>query len=127
MQGKRSFKRSGLHRLECEACDGYAYATVACLERHGLPSCGCGAQLVPDRLELAMLLDVDCPAREEYERELNSIAHGQAGPGRSARNMGRRLRDPSEIALERVEQRRRERALSNRLGALLPTPEPLPF
>ena|SRR5215216_7782300 len=88
MQSKPSFKRSGLHRLECLNCEGYAYATVSCLERFGLPSCGCGAQLVPDRIELAELLDVECPARDEYVAELNKIAHGQAGAGPCASQSG---------------------------------------
>ena len=124
----KPFSRAGYHRLDCDdGCGFYAYGTVAALEAHGLPRCPCGAGLVPDRLELAELLDVDCPARDEYERELNRISHGQAGPGRALRSQGRRLRDPSELALERVERRRLEAGRDRVLSALLPEPEPLPF
>jgi hypothetical protein len=118
-----AFKRSGLHRLACDGCDSYVYATVAQLERAGLPSCGCGAGFVPDRVELAELLDVDCPARDEYRTELSSVMRGQASHG----IRGRELRPAELVAFERVEKRRRERARSNRLSALLPAAEPLPF
>jgi hypothetical protein len=124
MQAKRrAFKRSGLHRLECESCDGYTYSTVSCLERCGLPSCGCGGRLVPDELELALLLDVDCALVEAYRVECNRVAHGQA----SHYAKGRTLRSPEDVAAERLECSRRERARSNRLTALLPVAEPLPF
>lgn len=117
-----AFKRSGLHRLECD-CGSYVYATVAMLERAGLPQCACGERLLPDRVELAELLDVDCPARDEYRAELSSVMHGQTSHG----IRGRKLRPAELIAADRVEKRRRDRARSNRLGALLPAPEPLPF
>jgi hypothetical protein len=110
MQAKRrAFKRSGLHRLECESCDGYTYSTVSCLERCGL--------------ELALLLDVDCALVEAYRVECNRVAHGQA----SHYAKGRTLRSPEDVAAERLECSRRERARSNRLTALLPVAEPLPF
>lgn len=118
-----AFKRSGLHRLECESCAGYAYGTVACLERYGLPACGCGARLLPARVELAMLLGVDCLAVAEYQHELSSVMHGQAPHGQRARE----LRPAELVAAERVEQRRRERARASRLGALLPAAEPMVF
>jgi hypothetical protein len=120
-----AFKRSGLHRLECErvACDGYVYGVVAQFERVGLPVCACGARLVPDRLELAELLDVDCPARVEYRAELGKVSHGQASHGRR----GRTLRPAEQVAAERVEQWRRQRARSNRLGALRPAAEAMAF
>ena len=119
-----SFKRSGLHRLECRGCEAYTYSTVACLERHGLPACGCGERFLPGRVELAALLGLDdAPAMVEYQRELSRVMHGQASHGRR----GRVLRDPSSIAAERVEKRRREVARSNRLNALRPAVEPMPF
>ena len=118
-----TFKRSGLHRLECDGCGGYVYAPVAQIERAGLPCCGCGARFLPDRVELAELLDVDCPARDEYHRELNRVSHGQAPHGRR----GRVLRSAELIAYERVEQRRRDRARSNRIEARMPAAEPMPF
>jgi hypothetical protein len=118
-----AFKRSGLHKLECE-CGGYVYATVAQLEQRGLPSCGCGERFVPERLELAELLGVeDAPAVAEYRAELSSVLRGQASHG----IRGRELRPAELVAFERVEQRRRERARSNRLTALLPVAEALPF
>src|SRR4051812_35150397 len=104
MQGKsKPFKRSGLHRLEC-SCGNYTYSTLAALERFGLPVCPCGARFVPDRLEVAMILDVDCPAVDEYVQEVNSVSHGQASHGQR----GRVLRPAESIAAERVESRRRE-------------------
>ena len=119
-----AFKRSGLHRLECERCPGYVYATVANLERHGLPACACGGRLVPDRVELAWLLNVtDCPAIAEYRAEVSSVMHGQAPHGQR----GRELRPAELVASERVERRRVDRARSNRLAALMPEPEALPF
>ena len=117
-----AFKRSGLHKLECD-CGAYVYATVAMLQRHGLPACPCGSRFLPDRVELAELLGVDCPAVAEYHRELTSVMHGQASHGMR----GRKLRPAESIAADRVEQRRRERALSDRLSALLPAAEPMPF
>lgn len=118
-----TFSRRGLHRLECAGCESYVYATVSSLERHGIPSCACGSEYMPDELELAGLLGVEAPVLDEYRRELSSVLHGQASHGMR----GRVLRDPSMIAAQRVESRRRERARSNRLGALLPAPEPMPF
>lgn len=117
-----AFKRSGLHKLECP-CGAYVYATVAALERHGLPRCACGESFAPERLELAGMLGVRCDALEEYERELGRVMHGQAPHG----IRGRVLRAAEEIAAERVEARRRERARENRLQALRPQPDPMPF
>jgi hypothetical protein len=93
------------------------------MERHGLPGCPCGSPFLPARIELAELLDVDCPARDEYHAELASVRHGQAPHG----IRGRQLRQAEQVAYERVEQRRRERARSNRLQALMPAPDPIPF
>lgn len=122
-----AFKRAGLHRLECDDCDGYAYATVAELERVGLPACGCGARYAPARLELALLLGAErAPAVAEYRAELESVARGQAPHcGSSAR--AAKLRAPEVIALERVESRRRSSARARRLRAIAPAPEPMPF
>jgi hypothetical protein len=117
-----AFKRAGLHKLECD-CGAYVYATVAMLERHGLPACPCGSRFLPDRVELAELLGVDCPAVAEYQAELSSVMRGQASHG----IRGRKLRPAEQLAAERVEQRRRDRALSNRLQALMPAAEPMAF
>lgn len=122
----RPFKRAGLHPLRCPDCGCYGYFTVAMLEDAGCPECwrpDCEGTLAPDELELAMLLGVDSPAVAEYEQECQSIAHGQASHGRK----GRELRPVESIAAERVSVRRRERARSNRLSALRPVPEAMPF
>jgi hypothetical protein len=117
------FKRSGLHKLECD-CGGYVYATVAQLEQRGLPSCGCGAAFLPERVELAELLGLEnCPAVAEYRAELSSVLHGQASHGRR----GRELRSAESVAAERVERRRRDLARKRRVAALLPTPAVIPF
>lgn len=125
MHGKRSeFKRSGLHRLECSGCGAYVYGTVANLERHGMPVCGCGGGFMPERLELAMLLGLeDAPVVVEYERELSSVIHGQA----SHVQRGRSVRVPEAVAAERVERDRRERGRAHVLAALRPVAEPIPF
>jgi hypothetical protein len=69
--------------------------------------------MMPDRVELAMLLGVDdAPAVAEYRRELSSVLHGQASHG----IRGRQLRPAELVAAERVEHSRRERARTNRLG-----------
>jgi hypothetical protein len=129
----RAFKRGGLHRLECPDCPCYGYFTVAALEAAGgLPACfvlGCGAQMMPTELELAMLLGADCPVVRAYESECQSIAHGQAfavGHGHG-RNAGRTLETPELKAAERVAKRRRDAALSNRLQALKPAAAPMAF
>lgn len=119
----KPFKRSGLHRLEC-VCGAYTYSTVACLEGHGVPSCGCGEQFAPDEVELAFLLGLeDAPSVAEYRAELSSVMHGQASHGQR----GRQLRPAESVAAERVSTRRRERARSNRLRAIMPVAEPMPF
>lgn len=94
----RPFTREGLHRLECE-CGAYVYATVAMLERYGLPSCPCGERLTPARRELAELLGVSCPAITEFE---------------TARALGMNDRD----AAKWVEAQRRERARRRRMEAI---------
>jgi hypothetical protein len=88
--------RKGLHRLECE-CGAYFYATVACLEAHGLPSCAEGHTLSPVRRELAILLGVACPAITEFE---------------TAKALGMADRE----AARWVEARRRERARERRMS-----------
>jgi hypothetical protein len=120
---QRPFKRTGLHKMECRDCGNYAYSAVAALERFGLPMCHCGSELLPDELELAVLLGVDSPAVAEYEAECQSIAHGQASHGMR----GRELRPVESIAAERVSARRRERARSNRLQAIRPAVASMPF
>lgn len=117
------FKRTGLHRLECD-CGAYVYGTVAQLESVGMPRCACGDTFHPDRLELALLLGLeDAPVMAEYNRARGSIMHGQASHGRR----GRELRSVEDIAFERLERNRAATARKRRLAALAPAPEPLPF
>jgi hypothetical protein len=151
----RPFTRQGLHRLECQDCPGYAYLTVACLESVGLPSCACGGRLMPERLELSILLGVDDGSRrEEIERLALDKRMSQE------RSLGRRMsraaieearlrgtiNDMDASALEQIRAHEREAARVRRLAALglgervervrgeeirtryvLPTPEILPF
>jgi hypothetical protein len=120
-------KRRGLRRLECE-CGAAVYATWSQLERHGRPVCACGGSFLPDDVELAFALGLEeAPVLVEYRAALSSVMHGQAPAGRAMRNSGRELRDPSVIAAARVERSRRDRARSNRLGALAPVADSMPF
>lgn len=117
----RGFKRSGLHRFEC-GCGNYTYSAVAAVESHGRPVCPCGLVFQPGRIELAFLLGVeDAPIVDEFRREANSVCHGQAWTGDYSH------RAAENTVAERLEQRRSDRARSNRLGALLPAVEPMPF
>lgn len=120
-------KRRGLRRLECD-CGAAIYATFAQLERHGRPVCACGGEFLPDDVELAMALGLeDAPVVIEYQAAVSSISRGQSGPARSLRTNARKFTDPQQLAAERVERARRERARSNRLGALAPAADPMPF
>lgn len=80
--------------------------------------------LSPEQLE-------DHPAVQEYRAAVASVMHGQAGPARSLKATGRTFRSPDEIAAEKVERARRERARQTRLNALSSrTPavsDPIPF
>lgn len=130
----KPFKRAGLHRLECPDCQCYGYFTVAMLERAGeLPVCfarGCSAIMLPAELELALLLDVDCPATAEYQAEMERVQSGQArrcGYGHAQSVDPSRWRDAADVAAERVAKRRRETARARRIQALRPAPKPMPF
>jgi hypothetical protein len=74
------FSRKGLHKLECAGCDGYAYYTIATLERRGLPRCGwCEETMQPTVLELALEIGADdAPVMQAYRAKVNSVAKGQA-------------------------------------------------
>lgn len=121
------FKRSGLHRLTCEACPTYGYFTVATLEDAGLPTCwreGCGATLQPERIELALLIGADdAPVMSAYRAKVGSVAHGQA----SHYAKGRALESPEFRAVESISREQRKAARARRIAAILPTPEPMPF
>jgi hypothetical protein len=124
----KPFSRKGLHRLECPACPGYAYSTVACLETVGQPSCPCGETLQPTELELAFILGAeDSRPMVEYLRKCNSVAKGQAGPGSAHLADTSHYESPEEQAAKFVEKSRRQSARARRLAALLPAPQPMPF
>lgn len=121
------FKRSGLHKVECPACDGYAYVTVAMVESVGLPSCHCGEGMVPERLELALLLGVDSPIVAEWRRRTDRKERAQMPAARRPCQSSDALANMAErAALEIVAEQRCE-ARKRRIAAILPTPEPLPF
>lgn len=120
----KAFSRKGLHRLECQLCDGYVYATVAQLEARGLPVCWCGERLQPTELELAMILEAeDSRPMVEYRRECNSVAKGQ----QSHIRRGRDVQSPEMLAAERVESSRRRSARQRQVMALMPVAEAMPF
>jgi hypothetical protein len=124
-----SFKRAGLHKLECPMCPAYVYATVAGLEANGQPLCSCGETFQPTELDLAMILGAsESRPMVNYMRECNSVAKGQAAHGRAGRTL---KRTPEEVAAERVEAERRSHAVYRQLAAILPVPvsasEAIPF
>lgn len=116
----KPFSRKGLHKLECQVCDGFLYATVAMLEAKGLPPCWCGSPLQPTELDLAMILGAEeSRPLVEYRRECNRVAKGQAPHGRAGREL---KRTPEQVAAERVEISRRATRSYRRA-----VPEALPF
>lgn len=123
-----TFKRSGLHRLECQDCPGYAYLTVACLETVGLPSCACGGRLVPERLELALMLGVqDAPIVAEYMARTARKERAQYPASRRPCQMSGALADMGARAAAEIVAEQRQQSRQRRLTALMPTPEVLPF
>lgn len=123
----KTFKRSGLHRLECQNCPGYAYLTVACLETVGLPVCACGGRLVPERLELALMLGVDAPIVAEYQRRTARKESGQYPASRRPCQASGALADMGARAAAEIVAEQRQESRQRRLSALMPTPEALPF
>lgn len=114
-------KRRGLRKLECE-CGAFVYTTWAQAERHGMPTCPCGGQYMPEDVELAMALALEsAPVVGLYESKLSSVGHGQAWTG----NYGARPAD--QTTYEYIEGLRKDRAKANRLNALRPAAEPMPF
>jgi hypothetical protein len=129
MPGKRtprSFKRGGLHKLAC-FCGNYTYGTVAALERYGLPTCGCGERLEPERLELALLLDLDLPVVREYRRRAHRKTMAQSAHARRPCADSSGFASMEMRALAEISAEQRAQARARRLNALLPAAEPLPF
>lgn len=123
---RKPFKRGGLHRLECDRCSFYAYATIAALEAHSCPRCSCGGDMYPDEVELCGLLELDnAPAMLEYRAAVESVWHGQEPHGK--RLGGANLRDPHTVAMSRVVANRSSAARKRRLDALKPAEPPMPF
>jgi hypothetical protein len=115
------------------------YLTWAQAERHGMPLCaGCGEPFEPDDYELAGALRIhDAAALQEYEMQLQRIERGRQS---GAHSWGEELRRETattrdgrlsveELAGQRVERDRRERARAARLNALQPIvqSDPIPF
>lgn len=128
-----AFKRSGLHRLECQDCPGYVYATVAALEAHGLPRCGCGAGYWPARPELSMLLGLDdCPHVVKFMDRLSGFEQGQHSTYvRKGHDGARSSYDAvaEEFAADYREAARERRLIGLKFGAptAAPVPDPMPF
>jgi hypothetical protein len=129
----RPFTRAGLHKVACHDCGHYTYEAVAQLERRGLLPCpDCGVRMVPDELELALLLGLeDLPIVREWQR---IAANKEASQRRSlgwneaaARHSAGTLASMEQAAADEMRADRRARCRSNRLQALLPVAEPLPF
>jgi hypothetical protein len=126
------FKRSGLHRLNCPACSGYTYSTVASLETVGFPRCACGEQFEPERVELALLLGRDdLPVvRALFDRTENKEDSQLRSVGRrgvEARLRAGVLNNMSVRALDEIRAEQAGIARRRRLAALVPAPEPMPF
>jgi hypothetical protein len=115
------------------------YLTWAQAERHGMPVCaGCGAPFEPDDYELAATLCIrDAAAVVQYETELARIERGRMSGahkwGEELRRETARTREGrlsvEQLAAERVERDRRDRARAARLNALQPVvqSDPIPF
>lgn len=113
-------KTSRMRKCEC-AC-GYVVRISRRWIAVGLPTCPCGGRLIPeDADDAALVLSPaeleDHPAILDYSQAVESAAHGQAGPARALRNLGKSY-SPDATAMERVQRERRTRAIKNRLGAL---------
>ena len=124
--------RQGLKRLECpEGCGPILYATLAQLERYGLPNGPCGHRMVPEDLEVAAhILDrselASPPAWREFEREASSILHGQA----SHVQRGRDVMPAETLAAQRVRDATRAVAHARRISGLVNvgvSADPMPF
>lgn len=122
-----TFKRSGLHRLECPACPGYAYGTVANLETVGLPRCACGETMQPERLELALMLGVDSPIVSEWRRRTDRKERAQMPAARRPCQTSDALANMAERAALEIVAEQRHESRRRRIAAILPTPEALPF
>ncbi len=116
-------------KLECGDC-GYTARASRAMMRRGFPGCPCGGRLLPwDLDDVLEFLDGDDleahPVYRAYMAEASSVAHGQAWAGGMTREFrtGRRMRDPSLVAFERVELAQRESARRRRLTAIA-SPEP---
>lgn len=127
----KTFKRSGLHRLECQACPCYGYFTVAMLEKAGqMPRCfapDCGAEMQPERLELALMLGVDSPIVHEYHERTIRKQMAQMPKGKRPCMRSEHLDDMGAKAAREIVAEQRHDARQRRIRAILPTPEPLPF
>jgi hypothetical protein len=122
-----TFKRAGLHKLECPNCPGYAYSTVANLESVGFPCCACGERMQPERLELALMLGVDSPIVAEYQRRTDRKLRAQMPAAKRPGQLSDSLADMGLKAAMEIVAEQRLQSRQRRIAAILPTPEALPF
>lgn len=129
----KPFKRTGLHRLNCPMCPGYAYGTVANLESVGLPACACGETLQPERIELAIMLGLeDAPVVLAWQSmtadKVQSQTRSVGGWQKALQRQGAGTLNRMDVsALEEIRAEQAAAARKRRIAAIMPTPEPLPF
>lgn len=111
-QGTRKVSGTRLRKLACsDGCGYIARVSRAAIDR-GLPTCCCGGTLWPWDLDdvqraaeaghLTAEQYAAHPLVIEYEREINSVYHGQAGPGSALLAETEHYRTPEAIAAWRV-------------------------
>lgn len=120
MQAKN--KRKGLRKLECP-CGAFVYTTWAQAEQHGMPACSCGERFEPTDLELACALELDTALVNDYRTRVQRSEKAQ----QSHDLRGRKLSDRWTAIADEFERDRRAVAHANRLNALRPVAEPMPF
>lgn len=120
-----AWKRGGLHKLECAGCDAYVYGTVASLEKHGLPQCGCSRRFEPTTVELCLTLGIeDTWVFRVFVSEASRVMQGQIP--HIAR--GHKTRNAETVALDRMAAERESSARKRRIAAIQPrVPELMPF
>lgn len=139
----KPFTRKGLHRLECSGlkCDGFAYLTIARLERnlkeHGrLLVCACGEEMRAESIDLVFALGLDDDRlNADMQR---TLLHKESNQRRSLggtntvelkRSAGT-LNDMFAKTIDDMRQEQRERAHARRrrgLSRVAVTVDEMPF
>jgi hypothetical protein len=112
------FSRKGLHRLECSSptCDGFAYNTIAsmerALERHGrILVCACGEEMRPERIDVVLALGLDeLVDRELRQRTQNSENSQHRSLGRNKLEMKRSAGTLNDMLAKTIDDMRHEQA-----------------